>query len=378
MNHSMAVETVPVALGQRSYDIHIGSGLLEKAGALLSPLLPRSRTVVVTDENVATVQLPRLEKGLRECAVELQTIILPAGEQTKSFKQLEALTARLLELGVERNDIIIALGGGVIGDLVGFSAAILRRGCRFAQIPTTLLAQVDSSVGGKTAINTSQGKNLVGAFHQPAIVIADVNALETLSARQMRAGYAEVLKYGALGDARFFDWLEANGEAVLDGDTTARVEAIKTSCLVKSSIVAADETEKGARALLNLGHTFGHAFEAAYGYSDTLLHGEGVAVGMALAFEYSARMGLAPATDAERLKSHLRSLRLPAGISDLSSAKALTAETLAAHMMQDKKVEQGELTLILANAIGKAKIVKNVSRDDIEAFLKEKIAETQH
>lgn len=367
-------ESVRVDLGARSYDIQIGSQLLEHAGALLSPLLNRPQLVIVTDDNVATSQLPRLAEGLETHGIAFETVVMPAGETTKSFAQLEFLTRRLLELEVERGDVIIAFGGGVIGDLVGFAASILRRGCRFAQIPTTLLAQVDSSVGGKTAINAPEGKNLIGAFHQPSIVIADITALETLPPRELRAGYAEVVKYGAINDEPFFAWLEESGAALLDGDTTSRAYAVKKSCAAKAAIVAADEREAGERALLNLGHTFGHAFEALYGYSSDLLHGEAIALGMALAFDYSARLGLAAPEHVARLKAHLQSVSLPADIGDLPAGPTFDADTLSALMMQDKKVVDGKLTLILADAIGAARIVKNADRADINAFLKEKIA----
>ncbi len=374
MTKEEATQSVRVDLGARSYDIHIGTRLLEDAGALLAPILTRKKTVIVTDDNVAKAQTPRLTAGLERADIAFDTVVLPAGEETKNFAQLEFLTRRLIEFGVERGDMIIALGGGVIGDLTGFAAAVLRRGCRFAQAPTTLLAQVDSSVGGKTAINVPEGKNLIGAFHQPAMVIADIAALDTLPTREVRAGYAEVVKYGAINDAPFFAWLEKNVGAVMNGDGAARIRAVKTSCEAKAAIVAADEREAGERALLNLGHTFGHAFEAAYGYSSDLLHGEAVALGMALAFDYSARKGLCAPADAERVKAHLRAASLPADIADLPANPKIDAAGLAALMMQDKKVVGGKLTLILADAVGAARIVKDADVADIETFLKEKIA----
>jgi 3-dehydroquinate synthase len=367
-------ETVRVGLGARSYDIQIGAGLLENAGSFLTPLLNRRRVVVVTDENVARAQGERLASGLDASKIAFDQIALPAGEATKSFAQLDALTGRLLDLGVERGDLVVALGGGVIGDLVGFAAAVLRRGCRFAQVPTTLLAQVDSSVGGKTAINVAQGKNLIGAFHQPSLVIADTAALETLPPRDLRAGYAEVVKYGAIGDMAFFEWLEANGAALLNGDEPLRRAAVKKSCEAKAAIVAADEREAGERALLNLGHTFGHAFEAFYQYSDALLHGEAVALGMVLAFEYSAAQGLGSLDAAKRLATHLRITGLPTAVSDVPQRDGMTAERLLELMLQDKKVDAGALTLILAADIGAARIVKNAATDDLKEFLKEKIA----
>lgn len=369
----MTHETVRVPLSDRSYDIHIGGGLIEKAGALLEPHLKRPRIAVVTDENVFVTQGERLREGLKTSGVDADFITLTPGEGTKSFSQLEKLTGRLLDLGVERDDVVVAFGGGVIGDLTGFASSVLRRGCRFAQIPTTLLAQVDSAVGGKTAINAAQGKNLIGAFHQPVIVIADTSSLDTLPVRELRAGYAEVVKYGLISDADFFAWLEENGLALLEGDSAARIHAVKKSCEAKAAIVGADEREKGKRALLNLGHTFGHAFEAHFGYSDKLLHGEGVALGMALAFDYSASEGLAPADDAARVKVHLEAAHLPAEISGLKST--ITADAIAKYMMQDKKVEQGKLTLILAKRIGEAFIAKDADLSRVTVFLKEKTGE---
>lgn len=363
-------DIVRVPLGARAYDIHIADGLIDRAGALVKPHLKRPRLVVVTDENVAAAQGARLKAGLAAGDVSAEFITLRPGEGTKSFAELEMLTLKLLDLGVERDDLVAAFGGGVIGDLTGFACAILRRGCGFAQIPTTLLAQVDSAVGGKTAINAPQGKNLIGAFYQPKIVIADVGSLSTLSPRELRAGYAEVVKYGLISDAPFFEWLEANGAALLSGDAAVLARAVKTSCEAKAAIVAADEREKGDRALLNLGHTFGHAFEAAFGYSDKLLHGEAVALGMALAFDYSARLGRCGEDDAERVKRHLKASGLPCAIGDLGAD--LKAEDLLAYMMQDKKVEQGALTLILADKIGAARIVKDADSADVLEFLKEK------
>lgn len=370
----MRVETVNVPLGARAYDIHIGEGLLEQAGSLIAPLLPRPRAVVVTDSNVAAAQSERLTASFSASGLETEFVVLDPGEGTKSFAELEHLTGRLLDLGVERNDAVIAFGGGVIGDLVGFASSVLRRGCRFIQIPTTLLAQVDSAVGGKTAINAAQGKNLIGAFHQPALVLADVEALNTLSPRELRAGYAEVVKYGLINDRAFFEWLEVNGASLLSGDTAARIKAVKTSCESKASIVGADEREQGTRALLNLGHTFGHALEAVYGYSDKLLHGEGVAIGMGLAFDYSVRLGLCPPEDAARVKAHLSQCGLPASFNDLPKETAFDANALLTLMMQDKKVEQNKLTLILAKSIGASFITKDVDATDVKDFLAEGIS----
>ncbi len=369
------VETVSVRLGTRSYDIHIGPSLLENSGALLKPLLSRPRIAVVTDENVFAAQADRLKDGLKNGGVDFDFITLAPGEATKSFAQLETLTGRLLDLGIERGDMIVAFGGGVVGDITGFAAAILRRGCGFAQIPTSLLAQVDSAVGGKTAINVPQGKNLIGAFHQPAIVLADTTSLDTLSQRELRAGYAEIVKYGLISDPEFFDWLEKNAAQLLSSSGAAeRQYAVKTSCEAKAALVSADEREEGARALLNLGHTFGHAFEAAYGYNGALLHGEAVGLGMALAFDYSARMGLCPAVEAARVKAHIAAAGLPASVGDLPGNDHVTADNMTALMLQDKKVQDGKLTLILAEKIGGARIVQNASVDDVRLFLKEKIA----
>ncbi len=360
---------VTVGLDARAYDIRIGTGVLERAGAEIAPLVKRPWTVVVTDENVFAAQGSRLAGGLAAQGLAHEAIVLPAGEETKGFAQLERLVSRLLDLGVERGDVVVAFGGGVVGDLAGFAAAILRRGCRFVQIPTSLLAQVDSAVGGKTAINVAQGKNLVGAFHQPSLVLADVDALRTLPERELRAGYAEIVKYAALGDAAFFAWLEANGAALLAGDAAARVLAIERSCRMKAAIVAEDEREAGKRALLNLGHTFGHALEAAYGFSGRLIHGEAVAAGMGLAFDYSVERGYCAGRDAQALKAHLRAARLPAGLDDIAGAADIGAEKLLALMMQDKKVEAGALSLILARRIGEAFIERDADQKSLRAFL---------
>ncbi|MEM8935636.1 MAG: 3-dehydroquinate synthase [Pseudomonadota bacterium] len=367
----MSYETVHAPIGGRPYDIHIGEGLLEKAGDFITPLLARPKVAIVTDENVYAALGARLEEGLKKSSIEYDFIILSPGEQTKSFAQLESLTGRLLDLGVERGDLILAFGGGVIGDLAGFAAAILRRGCRFAQLPTTLLAQVDSSVGGKTAVNAPQGKNLIGAFHQPSIVLADIGALDTLPERELRAGYAEVIKYGAIADAPFFDWLEANaGDLLSSAGAVAKRVAVKKSCETKAKVVAEDEREHGARALLNLGHTFGHALEAALGYSDALLHGEGVAIGMVMAYDYAAHIGMCPDNDAARLRTHVAAAGLPTNVPLLNAGDALTPERLLELMMQDKKVESGKLTLILPHRIGAAEVVKDVDVAAVGAFLK--------
>ncbi|MBC2778204.1 3-dehydroquinate synthase [Parasphingopyxis marina] len=360
--------TVPVALGARSYDIRIEDGLLDRAMDVLAPFLRGERVAIVTDENVARDHLERLNAALLTGGKMPNPIILPPGEATKSWEKLETLTDALLGLGIERGDHIVALGGGVIGDLTGFAAAILKRGCGFVQIPTTLLAQVDSSVGGKTAINSRAGKNLIGAFHQPALVLIDPSVLATLPPREMRAGYAEVVKYGLIDDADFFAWCEANGALLLGGDRAAQTEAIRRSVESKARIVGEDETERtGRRALLNLGHTFGHALEAETGFSDTLLHGEAVAAGMALAFRYSARRGLCSDTDAERVSAHIEAAGLPHGLA--SAGVAADGATLTRHMLHDKKMEGGTLPFLLARGIGETFLAKDVDLADVAAFL---------
>ena len=359
---------VTVDLAGRPYDIRIEAGLLARAGDHLTPLARGRRLVVVTDAN-AVVHLPALTASLAAAGVASEAIVLPPGEATKSWAQLAALCDRLLALGVERGDHVVALGGGVIGDLVGFACAILKRGCGFVQVPTTLLAQVDSSVGGKTAINTPAGKNLIGAFHQPALVLIDPEVLATLPPRELAAGYAEVVKYGLIDDADFFAWCEANGAALLAGDPALREHAIAHSVAAKARIVAADEYEtNGTRALLNLGHTFGHALEAEARFDGSLLHGEAVAAGCALAFRYSARVGLCPPADAERVAAHWRCVGLPAGLVGAGSG-AGSGATLVEHMRHDKKMQAGTLPFLLARGIGAAYLDRSVDLDDVAAFL---------
>jgi 3-dehydroquinate synthase len=364
----MIHDTVTVGLGDRSYDIIVGTGLLPRAGELIAPHLKRPRTFIVTDANVATLHLPALQRALSAAGIESAAHVLPAGEKTKSFGFLEELIGAMLDARLERRDRVIALGGGVIGDLTGFAASILRRGIGFIQVPTTLLSQVDSSVGGKTGINTRQGKNLVGTFHQPSLVLADTAVLDTLPRRELGAGYAEVLKYGLIRDVAFFDWLEAHGAEVMAGDPAARARAIATSCRAKAEVVAADEFETGDRALLNLGHTFGHALEAETGYSDRLLHGEGVAIGMVLAFELSARLGLCDRQAPVLVRSHLRRLGLPASPADIPGAR-LDARVLIGHMAQDKKVKDGKITFVLARGIGQAFLTSDVDAAAVEDML---------
>ena len=354
---------VPVELGSRGYDIIVGAGLIDRLGALAAPLLRRPRTVIVTDEVVATHQLARARAGLDAAGIAHRAVIVPAGEGTKSFAGLERLIGALLDAQVERGDMVLALGGGVVGDLAGFAAATLRRGVDFIQVPTTLLAQVDSSVGGKTGINVAQGKNLVGAFHQPRLVVADTTTLQTLPRRQLLAGYAEVVKYGLIDQPDFFAWAEANAAALLDGDRGLTAHAIATSCRAKARIVAADEREAGQRALLNLGHTFGHALEAACGYADILLHGEAVAIGMVLAFRLSARLGLCAGDDADRIERHLAAVGLPT--SPKAIDRRFDAADLIDRMHQDKKVTDGRITFVLARGIGQAFLTDAVDLDAV-------------
>lgn len=375
--HSLAAttrasRTVNVPLGGRAYDVLIGPDLLAEAGRLIASRLGKARCGIVTDENVAKHHLATLEASLRAEGRLKGSIVLKPGEPTKSFRELGPLCERLLELGLERGDLVVAFGGGVIGDLAGFAAGILRRGIRFVQIPTTLLAQVDSSVGGKTGINTPQGKNLIGVFHQPSLVIADTDTLKTLPPREMRAGYAEVVKYGLLGDAGFFAWLEQAHDGIFSYEQETLVAAIETSVKAKAAIVARDEHETGDRALLNLGHTFGHALEAWTGYSDRLLHGEGVAIGMCLAFRFSESLGLCPGGTAERVSRHIAATGLPTKLSDIPGGKADAAE-LVRLMGQDKKVKDGRLTFILVRNIGEAFVSRDVDEATVQGFLEREI-----
>ncbi|SEK72855.1 3-dehydroquinate synthase [Roseivivax marinus] len=368
-----ASDTVRVSLGERAYDVRIGPGLIARAGQEIGDLLARDRVAVVTDARVADLHLEPLRAGLAAHGIACEALVLPAGESTKSWEHLTHTVEWLLDQKVERRDIVVALGGGVIGDLVGFAAAILRRGVRFVQVPTTLLAQVDSSVGGKTGINTRHGKNLVGAFHQPARVLADISALDTLAPRDFLAGYGEVMKYGLLGDAAFFEWLEAEGPALRDGDAAARARAVRRSVEMKADIVVRDETEQGDRALLNLGHTFCHALEAATGYSDRLLHGEGVAIGCTLAFALSARLGLCPQEAPGRVAAHLTEMGGRTTLADIPGALP-DADALLELMAQDKKVIDGRLRFILARGIGDAFVTSDVPRGAVRDVLDEALA----
>ncbi|MBY4609020.1 3-dehydroquinate synthase [Rhizobium sp. 9T] len=366
-----AVQTVHVPLGERAYDILIGPGLIARAGAEIAPRLNGRKAAVITDENVAPLYLEALVASLADAGIVSAAVVLPAGEKTKSFEHLMTACDKVLEARVERNDYVIALGGGVIGDLSGFAAGIVRRGVRFVQVPTSLLSQVDSSVGGKTGINSRHGKNLIGVFHQPDLVLADTDVLNSLSEREFRAGYAEVAKYGLIDKPDFFAWLEANWKAVFAG-AAARIEAIATSCQAKADVVVADERENGQRALLNLGHTFGHALEAATAYdSRRLVHGEGVSIGMVLAHEFSARMNLASPDDARRVERHLQAVGLPTRMSDIPG-ELPPAEALMDAIAQDKKVKGGKLTFILTRGIGQSFVADDVPASEVISFLREK------
>ncbi|HET9069490.1 MAG TPA: 3-dehydroquinate synthase [Amaricoccus sp.] len=367
-------ETVHVPLGARAYDIRIGAGLLARAGAEIAPLLRRPRVAVVTEARVAALHGAALVASLQAAGIAPAVLALEPGEATKGWRGLETTVEWLIGEKVARDDVVVAFGGGVVGDLAGFAAAILRRGVRFVQIPTTLLAQVDSSVGGKTGINSAQGKNLVGAFHQPRLVLADTALLDSLAERDFLAGYAEVVKYGLLGDAGFFEWLEVNGDALRAGDAAARARAVRRSCEMKAEIVARDETEEGERALLNLGHTFGHALEAATGYSDRLLHGEGVAIGCVLAFELSARLGHCPQEAPSRVAAHFARMGMRRRLADVPGALP-DADGLLGLMAQDKKVRDGRIAFILARDIGAAFVDRGVDLAPVRALLADALAE---
>jgi 3-dehydroquinate synthase len=368
---STARKTVRVNLGERSYDILIGPGLIATAAGEIAGRLKGRRMAVITDEHVAPLYLEPLMESLKANGITAVSLVLPAGEKTKSFEHLIPVCEAILGARIERNDAVIALGGGVIGDLTGFAAGIARRGSRFIQIPTSLLAQVDSSVGGKTGINSPHGKNLIGVFHQPDLVLADTDVLDTLSPREFKAGYAEVAKYGLIDKPEFFAWLENNWQAVFAGGN-ARIEAIAISCQAKADVVAADERENGRRALLNLGHTFGHALEAATQYDGTrLVHGEGVAIGMVLAHQFSARMNLASPDDAKRVEAHLRTVGLPTRMDEIPGTLP-PVEKLMDAIAQDKKVSGGKLTFILTRGIGQSFVADDVPGSEVSAFLKEK------
>jgi len=374
MNAPMSTDsvTVPVSLGDRSYEILIGKGLVARAGEEVAKRLPGIRVAIVTDENVAKAHLEALTESFARAGIESTPVIVAPGEKSKSFSVLETVTNAVLAARLERGDAVVAFGGGVVGDLSGFVAGIVRRGMNFVQMPTSLLAQVDSSVGGKTGINTQYGKNLVGVFYQPQLVLADTDVLDTLSPREFRAGYAEVAKYGLIDRPDFFAWLEKNWEAVFAGGAE-RTEAIAVSCRSKAAVVARDEHENGDRALLNLGHTFGHALETATGYdSSRLVHGEGVAIGMALAHRFSVKMNLCGIEDAERVEAHLKSVGLPTSLKDVPGGLP-DAEKLMDYIAQDKKVSRGALTFILTRGIGQSFIAKDVPPVAVLEFLKERL-----
>ncbi len=367
-----ARRTVRVELADRSYDILIGPGLIAAAGREISSRLKGRKIAVITDENIAPIYLDNFLDALKVEGIDAVSLVLPAGEKTKSFEHLISVCDSVLAARIERNDAVVALGGGVIGDLTGFAAGIARRGSRFIQVPTSLLAQVDSSVGGKTGINSPHGKNLIGVFHQPDLVLADTDVLDTLSPREFRAGYAEVAKYGLIDKPDFFAWLEKNWQAVFAGGD-ARIEAIATSCQAKADVVAADERENGQRALLNLGHTFGHALEAATQYdSARLVHGEGVSIGMVLAHQFSARMNLASPDDGKRVEKHLREVGLPTTMGEIPGGLP-PAEVLMDAIAQDKKVKAGKLTFILTRGVGQSFVADDVPQSEVVAFLKEKL-----
>ncbi len=369
-----AAARVALALGPRSYEIIIGSGVAAQLGAALQAVSPTKRCFVVTDENVAPLYLPGVVASLERAGISHNSLVVPAGEQSKTFAQLQTLLEDMLALRPERGTTIVTLGGGVVGDLGGLAASLLLRGVPLVQMPTTLLAQVDSAVGGKTGINSRHGKNLVGAFYQPKLVVADVDVLDSLPQRQRLAGYAEVVKYGLLGDQGFFDWLVDHGAKALAGDKTALTYAVRKSCEMKAAIVAQDEQERGARALLNLGHTFGHALETAAGYGETLLHGEAVAIGMCLAFDLSAALGLCPATDATRVRRHLSDVGLPTRVGEVNGAAAWQAAQLLATIGHDKKTQDGRPTYVLVKGVGQAFTTQDVAPQAVEKLLAEAIA----
>lgn len=363
-----------VELADRRYEVLIGAGLLPQAADLIAAKLGPARCGIVTDSNVAARHLGGLEGNLKAASRHAGTIVLAPGEATKSMERLAEVADGLIEMGLERSDLVIALGGGVIGDLAGFAASIIRRGVRYVQIPTSLLAQVDSSVGGKTAVNSRHGKNLIGAFHQPALVLADTDVLSTLPARQLRAGYAEVVKYGLLGDRGFYDWLCTHRQSLFGNDASILKEAVQRSVAAKAAIVARDETETGDRMLLNLGHTFGHALEAWAGFSDRLLHGEAVAIGMAQAFRFSEELGLAPSGTASTVSAHLDAAGLPTRISQIPGKDRPTSAELISLMGQDKKVRGGRLTFILVRGIGDAFITRDVAMERLSDFMHREVA----
>ncbi len=367
------IERINVALGERSYEILVGEGMLGQAGRLIKPWLKEPRAFVVTDERVAELHLLSLVHSLESEGIAARPVVMPPGEGSKDFAHLQRLAETLLDEHIERGSLLLALGGGVIGDLAGFAASILLRGIGFVQLPTTLLAQVDSAIGGKTGINTRLGKNLIGSFHQPRLVVSDIDVLSTLRRRDLLAGYAEVVKYGLISDPAFFAWLDGHASAIRDGDRAARRRAVATSCAAKAAIVARDERESGERALLNLGHTFGHALEAECGYGDEILHGEAVAVGMCLAFDLSVQLGLCPMEDADRVRRHLAVVGLPTGFESFPE-RIWDPDRLIQHMRRDKKVASGKAAFVLTRGIGQAFVHREVEIEEVRKLLAEAIA----
>ena len=368
MNKAGSRHFVDVDLGDRSYQIIIGEEIISEAEKLIAPLRLGKKKIIVTDQNVARNHLISLRKALENGGHDPVDVILKPGEQTKSFSGLRELLESILKLGVDRDTCLIALGGGVIGDIAGFAASTILRGIHLIQIPTSLLAMVDSSVGGKTAINTPQGKNLVGTFYQPRLVISDTASLRTLPNRELLSGYAEIVKYGLLGDALFFEWLEENGDKVIDCNPVAIAHAVATSCRSKALIVTKDEREGGVRALLNLGHTFGHALETETGFSETLLHGEAVSIGITMAFDLSVRMGLCPGIEARRAISHLKKIGLPVALKSIEGID-WSSDRLISHMARDKKVRNGNINFVLTKGIGKAFVCEDVHMADVKAII---------
>jgi 3-dehydroquinate synthase len=366
-------EEITVDLGDRSYEIVVGRDVIASAGNRIAPLIRRKPVLIITDSTVADLHLASLRQSFDDAGITSEVIVLEPGEHTKEFSVFASLADQILDFGPERSTTLVALGGGVIGDITGFAAAVTLRGIDFIQIPTTLLAQVDSSVGGKTGINTRHGKNLIGCFYQPRLVLADTGVLNSLPLRELQAGYAEIVKYGLLGDAAFFQWLETRGDALLAGDEDLRRQAIVTSCQAKARIVSEDEREADKRALLNLGHTFGHAFEAETGFGPRLLHGEAVAIGMVMAFDLSCSLGLCPADDAVRVRNHLSDAGLPTGLHDLAD-KSWSADILIDHMRKDKKVHDGRISFVLTRGIGNAFITDDVALDDLRTLLQNALA----
>ncbi|MDV7341383.1 3-dehydroquinate synthase [Terasakiella sp. A23] len=368
--------TLHVDLGERSYDIPVGPGLLSQAADYIKPLLKNNQAIIVTDTNVGPIYLDKLVSNLETAGINCDSVTMPAGEATKSISNFEKLVEEILGMGIERGTTLIALGGGVIGDLTGYAASALLRGIDFIQVPTTLLSQVDSSVGGKTGINAKAGKNLIGAFHQPRLVLIDTETLNTLPKRELLAGYAEVLKYGLINDEAFVSWLEENGSALIAGNQVLRAQAILKSCAHKADVVAQDEKEGGVRALLNLGHTFGHALEKEIGYSGDLLHGEAVSIGMVMAYEFCAQQGLCSKEDGDRLKKHLIAQDMPVDLSDLP-CEGWTSDLLIKHMMKDKKVQGGKLTFVLVRGIGAAYLDRTVQHADLVTYLDDLLARSK-